>query len=231
MKKNFIFLFNIAFLILQITGTLVYMFVGNPYMWKTFASLTFLIGGIVNLVYVFCNKEEFKANSNFKYFMIIGLFFAMLGDILLIDYFIIGAALFAVGHVWYFCAYTTIGKVNMKDFLCSLAIFIVCIAIILFVPIFEYNGMLWVILIYAFVISIMLGKSVANYFFNAKNVTSLIIMIGSIMFFLSDMMLLFNVFGGVGEWADILCLLFYYPAQYLLAISICFASKNTAAKE
>jgi hypothetical protein len=72
----------------------------------------------------------------------------------------------------------------------------------------------------------MLGKAISNFVFKEKNVVNLIIIAGSALFFLSDLMLLFDVFGNVGRWADRLCLIFYYPAEYLLAISIYYASKR-----
>lgn len=226
MKKNFIFLFNIAFLILQLAGDIIYMIVGNPYMWKVFASLTFFVGGLVNTIYVMVNKDECGANKAYKYFMLIGLFFAMLGDILLIDYFLIGAGLFAVGHVWFFVSYSTINKLNIKDVIYSILIFALALMIELLVPIFDYGNMLILVIVYAFIISFMLGKSIANYVHGGKKTSSLIVMLGSGLFFLSDLMLLFSVFGGVGFWADRLCLIFYYPAEYLLAISIYYVSKS-----
>ena len=228
MKRNFINLFNIAFLILQIAGDIIYMVVGNPYVWKVFASLTFFFGGVVNLVYVLTNKEDCGENKNYKYFMLVGLFFAMLGDIVLIDYFAIGAVLFAIGHIWFFIAYCTLYKVNAKDIICSLIIFVLALIVELCLPIFDYNGMLALVIVYAFIISFMLGKAISNIVFNGKNVTNLIIVAGSVLFFLSDLMLLFDVFGNVGMWADRLCLIFYYPAEFLLAISIYYASKTKA---
>lgn len=231
MKKSFISLFNIAFLILQLAGDIIYMIVGNPYLWKVFASLTFFIGGLVNLFYVVAHKSELKNNNSFKYIMIVGLFFAMLGDILLIDYFVIGAGLFAVGHIWFFVAYCTLEKIKLRDILYAITIFAFALAVELLIPIFDYDGMTMLVIIYAFVISIMLGKAISNYIGKRNSLAYFIIMLGSVLFFLSDLMLLFNVFGGVGIWADSLCLIFYYPAEYLLAISIFYASKDGAVQD
>ena len=52
------------------------------------------------------------------------------------------------------------------------------------------------------------------------------IMLGSLMFFLSDLMLLFNVFADVSRVFDILCLVLYYPAEILLAISISYSGRD-----
>lgn len=51
-------------------------------------------------------------------------------------------------------------------------------------------------------------------------------MLGSLLFFLSDLMLLFNVFGDVSRIFDIMCLVFYYPAEVLLAISITYSGRD-----
>ena len=54
-------------------------------------------------------------------------------------------------------------------------------------------------------------------------------MIGSILFFVSDLALLFNVFGNGGVIADNICLLTYYPAQGLLALAVYLASRKVSA--
>lgn len=150
---------------------------------------------------------------------------------MLIDYFVIGAGLFAVGHIWFFIAYCTLEKIKLRDILYAITIFAFALAVELLIPIFDYDGMTMLVIIYAFVISIMLGKAISNYIGKRNSLAYFIIMLGSVLFFLSDLMLLFNVFGGVGIWADNLCLIFYYPAEYLLAISIFYASKDGAVRD
>ena len=97
--------------------------------------------------------------------------------------------------------------------------------VILFVPILDFGGILMkvVCLIYALIISLMLGKSIAN-FTRDKSLFSLIILIGCALFFFSDLMLLFDVFASA-KLAGIFCLATYYPAEFILAYSI-FAGAN-----
>lgn len=45
------------------------------------------------------------------------------------------------------------------------------------------------------------------------------IVLGSILFYISDFMLLLNVFGDV-PGTSYLCLITYYPAQFILAFSL-----------
>ncbi len=74
------------------------------------------------------------------------------------------------------------------------------------------------VIIYAIIISCMLGKSIT--LLRNKTVVSFVIFTGSLMFFLSDMFLMFSMFGNGGRLFSILCLSFYYPAEYILATSI-----------
>ena len=193
-----------------------------PYIFKTTASVLFVILGIINFIFIFKLEQR---NKLFKYFMLLGLVFACLGDIVLIDYFIYGAILFAIGHVFFFVAYSILHKINWKDIVIALAIFAVALVVILALPIFSFNGMLPVVIVYAFIISFMLGKAISNFAFNKEFKTqNLIIMIGSILFFLSDLMLLFNVFADVSNIFDIICLVLYYPAELILASSIYYSN-------
>ena len=49
--------------------------------------------------------------------------------------------------------------------------------------------------------------------------------LGTLLFFLSDLMLVFNQFARAGEIFDFLCLLLYYPAECFLALSVLFSRR------
>ena len=72
--------------------------------------------------------------------------------------------------------------------------------------------------VYALIISMMVGKAVSN-FLEDKNTSNKMIVIGSILFFVSDMMLMLDKFGSV-PGTSYLCLGTYYPAQFVLAYSM-----------
>ena len=83
-----------------------------------------------------------------------------------------------------------------------------------------------VCLIYALIISFMLAKAIGN-FVKERNTVTIIIFVGSILFFFSDLMLVFDWFMGMGRVSGLLCMSIYYPAECLLAISVFFkASAN-----
>lgn len=210
--RNKIIFINTMFLILTVFTDVLYITLKNAYIFKTLASLVFVACGFANIIIMVMEKH--LKHQKYFVFLFIGLIFAMAGDILLVDHFVIGAALFAVGHVFYFISYLTLQKFKLVD----LAFIIPTLAIalvVIFTTGLEFGGMLPLILAYAVVICTMLGKSASLFLTDKKNAT--MIFVGSLMFFLSDMFLMLCMFSSMGKIADILCLAFYYPAQFVLA--------------
>ena len=215
MKKG-ILIANLCLVIAILAGDVAYIITG-ALLAKALTSAGFVILGAINLFYAIKNKAY---NLKFCVVMLIGLFMAMLGDILLEINFIVGAILFAVGHVFFFISYCFLKKFKWVDLFYGLAIFVPAALFITLAPVFDFGGtgMMILCVIYALIISIMTGKAVSNYV-RANNMLNLIIMIGSILFTFSDIMLLFNVFASLPV-VGILCLVSYYPAECLLAFSI-----------
>ncbi len=220
MKKLAILLNSIAFALILIVDIL-YIIFGDLWL-KGTASGLFVLLGIINLIFALKLKTD---KRSFCILILIGLVFAMLGDIILNIHFISGAVLFAIGHIFFFASYCALTKFSWKDLIYTAIIFVVAVCIITLVPIFDFGGIVMelVCIFYALVISCMLGKAISN-FISTKSILALVILIGSALFFFSDLMLLFNKFGGVGNWAGFLCLITYYPAEFVLALSILFAT-------
>lgn len=219
MNKKILLINTIFSILICILDIFYITFGGLPL--KSVTSAMFVLLAGVNLF--FLSREKTKDKS-FAITIFVGLVFAMLGDIILAIHFISGAALFAVGHIFYFFSYSKIIKICLKDFLIASAIFIPSVLFITLAPIFDFGGIVMemVCIIYALIISIMVGKSISNYTIR-KSTQNLVIMIGSILFFFSDFMLLLNVFANLGTITDVLCLATYYPAEILLATSILFS--------
>lgn len=230
-KPTKITIFNIIFLICALVSDFCYLFIDtSEYITKTIASAVFVIGGLVNLIYVVKNKNSYTEHTKFKWWMMTGLIFACMGDLFLIDFFIVGVIFFALGHVFYFISFCQVEKFKLKDLLYGGALFVLCALLILLYKGFAFDGMKYLILIYALIISFMVGKTVSNYVTH-NNFKNLILVIGSIMFFLSDLFLLFRLFASWGRIGSILCLIFYYPAQFVLASSISLVSKSNIKGE
>ena len=221
MKKLFIKA-NTIMLTLILAFDVWYMF-GGGLLAKYIASLMFIGVGIINFMY--CVKH--KVNLKFPKWMIIALTCAMLGDILLVLNFYLGVAVFAIGHIFYLVSYCKLEKFNLKDLICGVSIFAVALCVILFAPFLDFGGILMnsVCCAYALIISLMVGKAISN-LLKEKNATYMTIVIGSTLFFVSDLMLMLDKFGNI-PGTSYLCLGTYYPGQFVLALSLfIYASTN-----
>ena len=217
MKKTWNIL-NIILIFAVCVGDIFYMIYNDSLLIKSLTSAGFVILGIINLIFALKNNSYKK---RFAIIMLIGLTVAMLGDIVLELHFILGAGLFAIGHVFYFIAYCNLIPFKWKDLIYGAIIFIPATLFIIFAPFFDFGGIIMelVCIIYAVIISCMVGKSISNYI-QDKCLLHLIILIGSVLFMFSDFMLLLNVFADLPRVIGILCLASYYPAECILAYSL-----------
>lgn len=199
------------------------LYISYSELWmKATASILFTLIGAVNLCFACKAKTEHK---KFCIVLLVGLVFAMLGDIVLNLHFISGAALFGVGHIFFFVSFCFLVKFTLKDLLYGAIIFVPSLLFIVLAPFFDFGGVLMeiVCIIYALIISCMVGKALSN-LISAKSILTIVIFIGTVLFFFSDLMLLLNVFGGLPKFVDILCLATYYPAEIILGFSILLSS-------
>ena len=216
MKKQYL----ISIIILSalvVLGDIVYML--DWKLWeKTFTSVCFALIGMVGMIYAIKTKSQF---AKYSIYMFVGLTLAMLGDVIINIEFMSGAIIFAMGHVFYFIAYCHLIPFNWKNLIPSVIVFIPCASLILFVPIFNYGGVLMeiVCLFYALIISLMTGKAISM-FLTEKSTSNILIALGSLLFCFSDLMLLFDQFSKAGDIVLYLCLISYYPAQILLSYAI-----------
>ena len=228
-KDKKVVLINLALFFVTLAFDICLLMLGEPYIYKTNASVLFVITGIINMIFVWKMEQR---NKIFKFIMLTGLVFACIGDILLIDadLFIYGAISFAIGHVFFFASYCLLEKICWRDLFISILIFGISLIVILVPQIFDFGSMLPIVIVYALIISFMLGKSISNVFKKENQGGNFLIMLGSLLFFLSDLMLLFNVFADVSRAFDIACLLLYYPAEIILATSIYYANLKIEEK-
>lgn len=220
MKKS-AYILNSIFLLAIIILDIFYIVNGGIIL-KSITSACFFMLGVINLIFVLRMKTE---KIKFSILLLVGLFFAMLGDILLEINFIVGAIFFAIGHIFYFISFCWLERFKWTDLIFGFVIFIPSVLVITLYPHFDFGGVVMEVLcvFYALVISLMVGKAVSTYIAK-KSLSRLIIMIGTILFFFSDLMLLFNVFSFVSSAFGVLCLATYYPAEFLLAFSILFST-------
>ena len=185
---------------------------------KCICSASFALLGLVNLAYALKTKQP---NKKFYIGMEAGLVLAFLGDVLIGYDFIIGAATFALGHVCFVVAYCFMQKMQKLDYIISGVLFLGCLIFLLFFPLLSFEVPIFriVCIVYALIISTMLGKAVGN-FIREKNAVTTTIAAASFLFFFSDLMLVFDWFIGLWSWTDHACMGTYYPALCFLALAM-----------
>ena len=187
---------------------------------KCVCSAAFALLGVINLVFAITSGQD---DLEFFILMAAGLVFAMLGDIFLNKSFALGAGFFALGHVGFAVAYSFLQAFGPRDVVIIGVIFIATAAFLLFAPCVKFGSenIKWICLAYSLIISVMLGKAIANLICGVNAVNALI-SAGSFLFFFSDLMLVLNWFVRVGRWAGNACMGTYYPALCILAFSMYF---------
>ena len=209
--------FNLILAALGLLGDLLYLNFGGLWL-KGITSFGFFAQGLGN--YLMCRGKTAGETARFSRRMVWGLLLCFAADIVINLEFMSGAVIFALGHVLYLLAYCRLGPMTNRDLKIGSGIFAFSALMLLGLPMLDFGGglMKLVCILYALVISLMVGKALGNHL-RLKQRRTLILAVGSVLFFLSDFMLLLDVFGDGPRITIWLCLLFYYPAQCLLALA------------
>ena len=172
------------------------------------------------LTNVILSKKIFDGKyNNYVLILLVAMVFACVGDVTIELNFIVGAIVFGLGHIFFLIAFFKLVPFNKRDVLCSLIIAVPSILIMLFYDKFDYRGMGPVLVGYAVIVSTMLGKAVSMLFSSLNRTLKITIFVGALMFFLSDLSLLFYQFASGGIVARAFCLFLYYPSCIVLAIT------------
>ena len=199
--------------------------------YKMICSALFMVSAVCCLLYS-GNYTLFSA------FMLAGLVFGLIGD-LLIHYPVdknsiatLGGTSFAIGHIFYILAFSTaIKKITPEEKIFHYRVIIVtlCIVavgvIIKFVKKIKLGVFAFPVLIYAIVIVTMLTTAYQLTFrmhFNAGVLFTL--MLGAVLFVLSDASIVLLMFGGMGHNRRLkfFNIVTYFLGQILLGTSILF---------
>ena len=209
---------NLLFIVGLCVVNTIYQANDFNYTLKIIGSGCFVAQALVNFIYAMATGVS---NKKFFFMMMIGMIFAMAGDIAINLNFVAGAGLFAVGHIWLVIAFCFLQRLKALEFIISVATFLAVGAFLLFFPLLQFNpeAMRWVCIGYAAIISFMLGNAWAN-FIRERTVMHFIFAIGSLSFCVSDFMLMLNSFVGLWDWTRHACMATYYPALSLFALGM-----------
>lgn len=219
---------NLAFLILILVCDAIFMSgICSKYFIKTLTSALFVLCGAFNLALAFV---LYKKSALKSIILFVGIVFAFIGDVLLIDHFVLGAIFFAIGHLFFLVYFFTRQPINYIDGLLFVVLCVFAMLLIVLYKGFKFDGMQVVVIVYAIIISTMLAKAISNMIVKPSP-ANLVILAGAFLFYFSDLMLLFDVFTNISPVFDYLCLCTYYPAEFLLAISLLLANVDPKFKK
>lgn len=195
---------------------------GWPVLLKTLASLFFVLAGI-------CGYIKRKENRRISRTMLIALIFSMAGDVLLaLDkeegiLFVLGVAGFALAHVMFSVSFCKVSAVKKTD-LAGMVLVFGAEVLILCLGEFDFKGLFPVLLGYAAVISFMVIKALSLWRCRrGRERAVFLIMPGGVLFLLSDLLLLFWLFGiGTPKEVQSVNWVLYYLAQGCLSASLSF---------
>lgn len=201
---------NVAFFKNHAAGMIVF---------KALASLFFVLAG-------FCGFILSKKNREFSKLMMIASICCMAGDIFLaLDssglLFVFGVAGFAAAHVFYSVAFCKVSPIKKTDIL-AMAVLFAGTVLLLCLGNFDFKGLFPVLIVYSAIICFMVIKALSLRRCRKEEVCGIrLIMVGGILFLLSDVVLLFWLFG-IGTVREVQSVnwILYYMAQGCLTAAL-----------
>lgn len=158
-------------------------------------------------------------HSAYKYLVLSSLLISLLGDFFLMlpkGKIIQGMSAFLVAHILYILAFTQ----NVKNYYFLILVLVFIYASVIYFSLYKkLNKLRPPVLIYVVAISIM-GWLAVNRYLNFHDTKSLLVLVGGLLFLLSDSVWAINKFRKQFWSAEIIILGTYFSAQFFLALSI-----------
>ncbi len=164
-------------------------------------------------------------SSLFQILMCVALFFCLVGDVFLSIvsgrsdscFFILGVVSFAAAHVIFFVALGVVMPITLVDIIVAVAIAILCFGITK-LKIIDIQDKKVLILAYSVFLGLLMAKGITIFIDLGATQFALTAFLGSTLFFVSDVILLFILFSiRKIKMFTFLNLLTYYSATMLLA--------------
>ena len=162
---------------------------------------------------------------------VLALIFSFLGDVLLLDksnLFLFGIAAFLMTQLLYIAIFSKgLGKSTLAQKFSALFPFSLFFIILISILRPGLNDFLIPVVIYGLAISVFGSVSLLKYLV-IKNGASLLLLIGAILFILSDSLIALNKFHEPRAFYSVTIMLTYIAAQYLISLFMLKSEKNTS---
>lgn len=209
-----VLILNLIWMACAMGCLVIYDIIGGLWL-KGITSAWFVGLGAVNLAV--CRKVRGKPGP-FPILLMLGLICGMCADILLGISFIPGALVFSLGHLLYTAAYYSLEPFSIKDLKCFLPVALFSVLWVIFCPLIKIRDpiMNYIAVAYALIIALMTGKAVSN-FLAKRDLFRGLLLLGSVLFTVSDLVLSIDLFGTGSRLTWIFCSYLYWPSQSILA--------------
>lgn len=194
--------------------TLLIVIMGVYYIWFNHSMLFKLIPMALIIFYALTNLFEQTERKSYHIITIVGLLFCISGDYLL-QWFVIGLFTFLCGHIFYIISFRKQIKAYSPDaFRIIIIIYAIIMMAIMTVALINKQEYVLIapVIIYTTIIALMA--------FTAWKTKNRWLIIGSILFLVSDSILALNKFVIDVPFSSALIMVTYYGANYFIATSL-----------
>lgn len=191
------------------------------YIFKPFIILSLLF------LYVFSLPKRIK-------WYVIALGFSFFGDVLLMFsgelFFIAGLVSFLIAHLLFIkIVIERIKEFNFIKLIFSTIPFLAVLSLLIFTLKDSLHEMLWPVIIYGLTIATFGTVSLID-FLNTKSKRSMLMLLGAIIFMISDSLLAINKFYNAAYVLEVIVMVTYVLAQYLIYRSMILETENVIIK-
>lgn len=186
---------------------------------KSFASLFFVLAG-------FCGYVQCKENRTSSCPILIAVICCMAGDIFLAFdsdglLFMSGVLSFAIAHILFSITFCRIAPLKKTDIAATI---LLLIGFLLFLCFFnlDFKGLFPLVIVYAAIIAFMAIKALSMWPYCNGNATSIrLLILGGVLFLVSDLVLLFWLFGiDTAKEIQSLNWILYYSSQLCTTVAL-----------
>lgn len=191
---------------------------------KTLESFIFLI---LSVKYFIRGRKKWD-----RWMITTAVFLCFLGDVLLginkldvINTFVYGLLSFLAGHICYLAAFSHFSKFRIYELITPVVV-TGGVYLLSLTDLMNFRGMLKWIMIYSIFVSLLASRCFENLLKNMKNKSIMMFSIGGILFFISDLILMFSMFyKGSFKAGDFLVLSIYYIAMIIITNALSYGEK------